>query len=195
MSVSGDREDDLRLTRSSTGDPLARDELVRRLGPRIRRLTRSFLHSAADADDAAQSAMLEVLNVASAFRGEGSLEAWADRITARIAIRMARTRRLASVRSPSELDPDEIPAPALSAEVSEPLPRSVFAYLDALPETRRSALVLRHVLGYSLPEIAELTGVSINTVKDRLLSAREDVRKLVRRDLARSSTRSRGGEP
>jgi DNA-directed RNA polymerase specialized sigma24 family protein len=45
------------------------------------------------------------------------------------------------------------------------------------------ALVLRHVLGYSVEEIAELTEVSPNTVKDRLVQAREQVRKTLRREL------------
>jgi RNA polymerase sigma-70 factor (ECF subfamily) len=184
-------EEDLLLVRHASSDPLARDQLARRLAPRIRRLTAAFLRNRADAEDAAQAAMLEVLSAAAAFRGESRLEAWADRITVRIAIRAARARRLASVRNPADLDPDEIASPALEPDVLGALPRSVFNYLDALPEVRRNALVLRHVLGYSLPEIAELTGVSVNTVKDRLLAAREAVRKLVRREVALGSSRKR----
>jgi RNA polymerase sigma-70 factor (ECF subfamily) len=63
-------------------------------------------------------------------------------------------------------------------------PRPLVEYLAELPETRRVALVLRHVMGYSIEEIAELTEVSPNTVKDRLLRAREQVRKTLRRELS-----------
>jgi DNA-directed RNA polymerase specialized sigma24 family protein len=45
--------------------------------------------------------------------------------------------------------------------------------LSELPEARRTVLVLRHVIGWSIQEIAEYTSVSVNTVKDRLLSARD----------------------
>jgi RNA polymerase sigma-70 factor (ECF subfamily) len=183
MEERGDGEDDKRLTASAVHDPAARDRLARRLAPRIRRLTGAFLRDAADAEDAAQAAMLEVLSAAAGFRGESKLEAWADRITVRIAIRAARARRLASVRGSAQLDPDQLASPS-EPDAPDALPREIAQYLDALPEARRSALVLRHALGYSLPEVAELTGVSVNTVKDRLLSAREAVRKLVRRDVA-----------
>jgi RNA polymerase sigma-70 factor (ECF subfamily) len=63
------------------------------------------------------------------------------------------------------------------------VPRAIIEYLGELPETRRVALVLRHVMGYSVEEIAELTEVSPNTVKDRLHHAREHVRKTLRREL------------
>jgi DNA-directed RNA polymerase specialized sigma24 family protein len=47
------------------------------------------------------------------------------------------------------------------------------------------------VLGYTVEEIAELTGVSQNTVKDRLVHARREFRKLIRRE---RFVRSKGEE-
>jgi DNA-directed RNA polymerase specialized sigma24 family protein len=38
------------------------------------------------------------------------------------------------------------------------------------------------MMDFSIDEIAELTEVSPNTVKDRLLHARQQLRKLIRRD-------------
>jgi RNA polymerase sigma-70 factor (ECF subfamily) len=179
------QESDTHLVRHASTDAQARDVLVRRLSPRVRRLTGSFLRNAADADDAAQVALVEILKAAPSYRGEGAIEAWADRITARVAIRMARSRRLEAVRHETTDGTESLVGDLPSESPSvEGLPRSVLAYLDALPEVRRTVLVLRHVLDYSIAEIAEATGVSENTVKDRLLSARDDVRKLVRRDLA-----------
>ncbi|MFO0571899.1 MAG: sigma-70 family RNA polymerase sigma factor [Polyangiaceae bacterium] len=57
-------------------------------------------------------------------------------------------------------------------------------YLEQLPEAQREALVLRHVMGYSVSEIAEATEVSPNTVKDRLLRGTREMRRLIRRDQA-----------
>jgi RNA polymerase sigma-70 factor (ECF subfamily) len=102
----------------------------------------------------------------------------------RTAIRVARERRLASVRMEGGVEPDELPLPSSPNETAEGLPRSILAYLDELPEARRTVLVLRHAMGCSVQEIAEHTGVSVNTVKDRLLSAREQVRRMVRRELS-----------
>jgi DNA-directed RNA polymerase specialized sigma24 family protein len=89
------------------------------------------------------------------------------------------------VRSHGGVDPDALASPAHGAQGADALPRSLRSYLDALPEVRRTVLVLHHAMGYSLQEIADLTAVSINTVKDRLLSARDEVRKMVRRESAR----------
>src|SRR5690606_27390437 len=78
------------------------------------------------------------------------------------------------------------------APAAHAVPRPIVDYLAELPETRRVALVLRHVMGYSIDEIAELTGVSPNTVKDRLLQGREQLRKNIRREIAIGVPRSGG---
>ena len=178
-------ESDVRLALAADADPLARDALARRLEPRVRRLSLALLRSVADADDAVQLALLEIVRSASTFRGESRLEAWADRIAVRTAIRVARQRRLASVRS-GDVEPDDLPSSPPGSDLAEGLPRSILAYLDELPEARRTVLVLRHAMGYSIQEIAVATDASTNTVKDRLLSARDQVRKMVRRELALS---------
>jgi RNA polymerase sigma-70 factor (ECF subfamily) len=178
-----DNDSDAQLAQGTATDRSARDALVRRLEVRVRRLAASLLRNAHDAEDAAQLALVEIVRSAPGFRGESSLEAWADRIAVRTAIRVARSRRLASVRSESGVEPDDLPGPSEGRDTAEALPRSILAYLDELPEAKRTVLVLRHAMGCSIQEIAETTSVSVNTVKDRLLAAREQVRKMVRRDL------------
>jgi RNA polymerase sigma-70 factor (ECF subfamily) len=163
-------------------------EACARLRPRIARIARALLRDAADADDATQASLLEILRSAPRYRGDGSFDGWADRIAVRTTIRVARQRRVRGLRIEAA-EPDSLPSEPAPESYRDELPRDVKEYLGDLPEARRTALVLRHALGYSIDEIAELTGVSPNTVKDRLLAAREQVRKLVRRDIA---TRGRG---
>jgi RNA polymerase sigma-70 factor (ECF subfamily) len=158
-------------------------ETCSRLRPRIARIARALLRHAADADDATQASLLEILKCAGTHRGDGSFDAWADRIAVRTTLRLARQRRVRSLRI-DEAEPDSLAIDPPDASLREGLPRDVAEYLAELPETRRTALVLRHALGYSIDEIAEVTGVSPNTVKDRLLAAREQVRKCVRREVA-----------
>ncbi|HEX5658907.1 MAG TPA: sigma-70 family RNA polymerase sigma factor, partial [Polyangiales bacterium] len=165
MREADEREGDVHLAQSAETCAATRDALTRRLQPRVHRLVASFLRNHADAEDATQVALLEILRAMPSFRGESKLETWADRIAVRAAIRIARTRRLAAVRTHDALDPDELPHPSAESVTSEELPRALLVYLSALPETRRTVLVLRHSLGYSIREIAELTGASENTVK------------------------------
>jgi RNA polymerase sigma-70 factor (ECF subfamily) len=184
VSAEPSHADSVALTRQVAVDAQARELLAARLRPRVRRVASTLVRCADDADDATQVALVEILKAASTYRGESSLETWADRIAVRVAIRVAREHRLASVRSDDAVSPDELHEPAAPPPLSESIPRPIRAYLDALPEARRTALVLRHALGHTVEEIAELTGVSVNTVKDRLLHARDQVRKMVRRDVA-----------
>lgn len=175
-------------------DPRAQQIFALRVLPRVRRATRALLSSAADADDATQLCMIELLRAAPGFRGEGAIEAWSDRITARTTMRLARERGRRSSRIDGEaeaeglIDPESRSPPPLA---SESLPRDLREYLAALPAARREALILHHVLDHSIPEVAELTGVSPNTVKDRLLAAREALRRLIRRDSLISPSRPR----
>lgn len=180
--TADDDEGDIRLAQTALTCRETQDLLTRRLRPRVQRLVASFLRNPADAEDGTQAALLEILRAIPSFRGESRLEAWADRIAVRTAIRLARSRRLAAVRTHDSFDPDQLAMPRTEAPSSDGLPRALTAYLDALPEARRTALVLRHALGYSVQEVSELTGVSVNTVKDRLLAARQEVRKMVRRE-------------
>lgn len=174
------RDEEL-LRAVARGDAVAREELATRLVRRVRRTSNALLASAFDGDDAAQLSMIEILKSAHTFQGRSSVEAWADRITVRTVLRFIRGERkrrdtrLALAREPSGNSPAASPP-------GEELARPIQSYLQELDPNRRTAVVLRHVLGHSIDEIAALTGVSRNTVKDRLVCARRDLRKLVRRE-------------
>jgi DNA-directed RNA polymerase specialized sigma24 family protein len=42
---------------------------------------------------------------------------------------------------------------------------------------------MKHSLGYTTQEIAELTNSPVGTIKDRLVAARKQLRKLIGRDM------------
>jgi RNA polymerase sigma factor (sigma-70 family) len=167
---------------AAAGDTSAREALVSRLERRVRGIALAILGHAADAEDATQAILLELLGSLKGYRG-GHLLAWCDRIAVRTAMRQARQRRVREARHDFEIDLEAVPLERHAAR-EHGVPRPILDYLAELPETRRVALVLRHVMDYSIEEIAELTGVSPNTVKDRLLHAREQVRRNIRREIA-----------
>lgn len=168
------------VSRALAGDAQARRQIVEQLSRRVRGIALSIQGNAADLDDATQSIFLELFQSLPSFQGENLLP-WADTIAVRTAVRHARSRRVRSARDAS-VDPEELTS-EYTAPAEHGVPRAIIEYLGELPETRRVALVLRYVMGYSVEEIAELTEVSPNTVKDRLLQAREQVRKTLRREL------------
>ncbi|HET6584068.1 MAG TPA: sigma-70 family RNA polymerase sigma factor [Nannocystaceae bacterium] len=181
--IVGERPEDTRLMELvASGDPRARSMLAMRLCSRVRRLLRGLLGDARDADDAAQDALVEILLSAHGYRGEASIERWADRIAVRTGVRFRRRERRASVDV--AIDPEQLRAPAPEPAHGDALPRPLVAYLDELPLEERQVLFLKHGLGYSLPEVAELVGARGSTTKYRLMAALARVRKLIRRDTA-----------
>jgi RNA polymerase sigma factor (sigma-70 family) len=187
--VTATRKDDSELVAlAAAGDPAAQRLLVERLRRRVGTVSLAILGNPHDAEDAVQSILLEILRSAASFRGD-SLLAWSDRIAVRMAMHQARERRVRSARR-AEDEVEAVPATDPARLGSQAIPRPVQEYLAELPEARRTALVLRHVMDYSIDEIAELTGVSPNTVKDRLLQGREQMRRRIRQDLFVTSART-----
>lgn len=168
----------------AAGDRVASERLARRLLPQVRRVARALVTRAADVDDASQVALLELLRSAGNYRGDGSLEGWARRIATRTVLRWSGRQRLRDAKTqPLDVTPDPRVG-WLPAVAAESLPRPLPEYLAALPEVQRTAFVLRHSLGHTVPEIAALSDAAVPTVKSRLLKAQAELRRLIRRDLA-----------
>jgi len=182
----GIHAEDLRLMQLvAASDPVATRTLANRLVQRVHRVSKSILRAPADADDAAQQSLIEIITSAKSYRGDSSLERWSDRIVVRTSLRLAKGRQKHGARNEDESELDALPAESASPDaLGDDAPRPVKEYLAELPEAQRNALVLRHVMGYSVQEIADLTDVSPNTVKDRLLRGMKEMRRLIRRDVA-----------
>jgi RNA polymerase sigma-70 factor (ECF subfamily) len=173
--------DDL-TTRFRAGNREAMREVVERLLPRLRRTVR-LLVPPEEREDAVQLCIVDILRGAASFRGESSIETWAQRIAVRRAVKHAKKRFRLRLRSDDATDPATLFAPAPTVALRDELPRPVTCYLDALPSRQRQAVVLRHAWGYSLAEIAELVHASPNTVKARLFHGLRHIRKMIRDDL------------
>lgn len=165
--------------------------VVNRLAGRVARVTALLCGSRADADDAAQLSLIEILTSAKAFRRDTSLEGWADRITARTALRQIRRERqhqgyLLRWVPPGWLPWGRVPREAAGDRFT------LEELLSRLSPARREVFVLRHALGFSVQEIGEITGTSKGTIKDRLVASRKQLRRLLEREARRHG---RGGKP
>jgi RNA polymerase sigma-70 factor (ECF subfamily) len=181
---------DPRIVLAAQGDRAAAQALLQELLPRVRNLIRYLASGDRDVDDAAQLVLVQLVRSFHGYRGEGSLHAWADRITVRVALSHLRKRRNQE-RQVRELVPD---LHAVSADPEQPdeytLRREAVRWLDALPAEQREAVVLHHVVGLSAPELAEELGVPFETARSRL---RLGMSKL--RERAATDTHTKGGTP
>jgi RNA polymerase sigma-70 factor, ECF subfamily len=162
----------------AANDPSAQRAVAQRLAPRVRKVAGLLCRSAADADDAAQAALIEILRSAASFRVATSLERWADRVTVRTTLRTARRERSRRGLLERWVPADLLPwgAPSVRSALEEV---SLDTLLNRLSNERFHAFVLHHALDYTVEEIAELTGTPPGTVKDRLVMARKQLRKLL----------------
>lgn len=148
--------------------------------PTVHHAARRLTRTSADAQDAAQVALLEVLRCAGHYGGRGSLRGWAGKIAMRSVVRWSRRHGTPMLQ---EHDPDAQPDTSIGDSRHEALPRPLEAYLDELPEAQRTALILRHSMGCTLREIVEITESPLPTVRSRVTTAMQRVRKAIRRDV------------
>ena len=165
------------------GDRRASRLLAERLMPRVRTLVRYLVADDRDADDLVQLALIEILRSLRNFRGESRLEAWADRIAVRTAMRELKRRRWREgIVALDDPRPPEVASTQDSDLERRQLRRHLGELLGRLPPEQRVVVVLRLVHGYPPAEIAEVVGAPLNTVRDRLRVGRRKLRRLLVRD-------------
>jgi RNA polymerase sigma-70 factor (ECF subfamily) len=155
------------------------DALVRAELPFIRRRLRALFPPQLDLDELEQQVLLNVHRNLHSYRGEGPLRAWLDRITVRVGFKHARRVRAREQREEPILADlqDVAPRPASEAYFSRDLVRQLLA---GLPPEQRSAVVLHHVLGFEVAEIANDQGVPTETARSRLRIAMRKLRSRAR---------------
>jgi len=147
------------------------------------------LHDPEDAADATQKAFISAFRALPGFRG-GSFKAWLLRIVTNACYDdlRRRKRRPASSLDDMALDPDYSPALVDEDELPEEhvmrqaLGRAIQSGLDELPDHQRVILILSDIQGLSYEEIADVTGVSLGTVKSRLSRGRSRLRDYLRQN-------------
>lgn len=150
-------------------DEAAMQELVRQTRPRLLGAA-ARIGDPQDAEDTVQAAYHALLRRAST-PAEGPVVAWLLTATIRIAYRRKAGRRrdecMLRLLAPTNPEPDAA-AQAISAEAAAQIRRAV----TRLPAKYRDVLVLHHLQGIAVAQLAELLGVPESTVKSRLQRGR-----------------------
>jgi RNA polymerase sigma-70 factor, ECF subfamily len=159
---------DPRIQRAASGDRDAAQSLLLELLPIVRNLVRYLTRGDADVDDITQQVLIELLRSFGTYRAEGSLKSWASRIAVRVTLRRQKAARVErEQRDDASADLATLSSRALL--LAEYLTRrQLVQWLDAIPSEQREALILHHVVGMSIPELAEELAVPVETVRSRL---------------------------
>jgi len=171
------------------GHPELFYELVRPYERRVYAAALAILRNETDAEDVVQEAMLKALANIRQFRAEARFSTWLIQITVNEALmrrRRERTRMTEAIDdnrddkgeyTPREFaDWREIPSEALERkEVRQKLAEA----LASLDRKYREVFVLRDMEQLNIQETAEALGISVASVKTRLLRARLMLRDLL----------------
>lgn len=177
-------------------DPAKRLDLDALIGLYYKNVVNYFTHVGVPRDlapDLAQETFLRAHKSRDQFRGEASEKTWLFEIARNLFKNWLRDRdalknRGIEISLSAPADSEERSNPDLDLATDDPLPLDgllaterqelVTAAVAQLPHQRRSCVQLR-LKGLKYSEIAEIMGVSIETVKSHLYQAREALRPLL----------------
>ena len=171
------------IDRARNGDLDAFEAIVRARMDAVYRLTNAILGDEADARDAAQETFVLAWRELPRLRDSEKFEAWLQRIAvnaARMTLRARGRRRVREIPS-SQVD-------ALAGHVAtDPAGADAArlgAALERLDVDQRAILVLHHLDGRPLAELATILDIPVGTAKSRLFAARRALEQALRADEA-----------
>jgi RNA polymerase sigma-70 factor (ECF subfamily) len=159
------------LTAVARGDEEAFGRLYDLVAPRVYGLIRRVLRDPAQAEEVAQEVLVEVWRSAAQFDpGRGSATGWIFTISHRRAVDRARAEQASTARDArvgaASID---VPFDTVADEVAGRLERQQVRHcLEELTELQREVVTLAYYQGHSYPQVSELLGTPLGTVKTRM---------------------------
>jgi RNA polymerase sigma factor (sigma-70 family) len=157
-------------------------EAIEREKPRLRNFIRRRVADQSDAEDILQEVFYELVEAYRMMKPVEQVTAWLFQVARNRITDLFRSKKREAaaerpVRSEDRWEDGEefqwedlLPSPDAgpeSAYVRSVLVEEVDAALDELPEQQREVFVAHEFLGYSFKELAEQTGISVNTLLSR----------------------------
>jgi RNA polymerase sigma-70 factor, ECF subfamily len=159
-------------------------ELVKRYQSHVERLLYHLAPDWNDRSDLVQEVWIRVYRHIQRLKEPEKFKGWLSRIVTNLFYDELRKRK--RYRSPLSLDaprqPDgdssdwDLPCPAAGPDeilATQEFYNKLRSAIDQLPEAFRTTIVLRELQGLSYEEIADITAVSLGTVKSRIARARQ----------------------
>jgi len=157
------------LARVARGDHAAFEAVYDQLAGPVYGLVRKILRDPAQSEEVAQEVLIEVWRSASRFDpARGSVTAWVMTIAHRRAVDRVRSESAATTRE-QKLTPGPVTGDDVAELVETALDRQrVRRCLGSLTALQAESVKLAYYGGYTYPQVAELLGVALGTVKTRI---------------------------
>lgn len=153
------------------GEAWACEALYRRHARGIFGLAFRLLGRDEDVDDLVQDSFVTAFATLDALAEPAAFRSWVAGILVRKTRKLLRRRKLLARFGLREAtappDIDSFLSPSAPTDVVAEL-RAIYAVIDSMSPDVRAVLLLRRIEGHTLEEVAELTGMSLATVKRKL---------------------------
>lgn len=144
-------------------------EYIRLFHGTVYRLAFSYVHNRAEAEDICQDAFLKLLSYHGRFEAPENCKAWLIRVTVNLSKNVLRSGRIARYAALDE--------GLVSAADTENL--GLLEAVRSLSPSYRCVIHLHYYEGYSVREIARLTGSTVTAVTTRLGRARKKLKEML----------------
>ena len=167
------------MLNAQQGDSKAITLLVNRWNFKLHKQIYRHTNDLNSTGDIAQEAWIAILGSLNKLHDTQKFGVWALSIASRKAIDWIRKRQVERKRDEiREMAAAEI---ATEGESNNPMMQSLGRALKALPDDQRMILSLYYMESLTVPDIAEVIGVPVGTVKSRLFYARENLKKIIKK--------------
>lgn len=177
MDAPGGMTDEL-LAAVARGEPQAVDDWFRAEHPLVWRLCLGLLARAADADDAAQDAMLKLLDHLPDRQPGRSYGPWRTTVVLNLCRDRRRRQATRSTAEASAPLPARLPSPPEAASARE-LAELLAAALERLPPREREAFVLRDLHALDTSAVAQVMDIAPASVRSLVTLARNRLKLLL----------------
>lgn len=186
MQELGKQPDDVLVAAFASGDNQAFDVLLERHQSRIFNYIHHIVKDEVVSNDVFQEAFVRVITTIrqGRYNADGKFVSWVMRIAHNIIIDLYRQEKSESTVSTDEADYDILNRRELcdatieEVMIDNAICNDVRLLVRTLPREQRQVLVMRYYGNMSFKEIAERTGVSINTALGRMRYAILNLRRL-----------------
>ena len=175
------------IKKAKQGNYGAFNILMSKYYPRVYASIFSFIKSREDSEDLSQQTFIKVWQQLDSFRGDSAFFTWVYRIAINLAKNFVTSSGFKKQKINTSIEDTEIDISSFndieSTVIHDESLEEINDYIDTLPESLKTAFVLREVEGKSYEDIAMITQTPIGTVRSRIFRARESIVDFIEKEI------------
>ena len=175
------------IKKAKQGNHGAFNILMSKYYPRVYASIFSFIKSKEDSEDLSQQTFIKVWQQLDSFRGDSAFFTWVYRIAINLAKNFVTSSGFKKQKINTSIEDTEIDISSFndieSTVIHDESLEEINDYIDTLPESLKTAFVLREVEGKSYEDIAIITQTPIGTVRSRIFRARESIVEFIEKEI------------